>query len=106
SGQTFRRTCRRQRHRSHALCSGEISMSDSFSLAAYLAQGDFVSHAVAIILIVLSISSWVVIGAKILQIYRQHRQSAQLDKNIRHASYVDDGLNTIPPAMPFAFAAH
>ena len=80
-------------------------MSESFSIAAYWAQGDFVSHAVAIILIVLSISSWAVIGAKSLQIYRLRRQSAPLVESFWQASNFEDGLIRIAPAEPFAFVA-
>lgn len=80
-------------------------MSDSFSLAAYWDQGDFVSHAVSIILIILSISSWAVIAAKSWQIMRLRRQAGHLVESFWQASNFEDGLLRIRDAEPFAFVA-
>ena len=80
-------------------------MSESFSLSAYWAQGDFVSHAVAVILIILSIASWAVIAAKSWQIFRLRRQAGQLVESFWQASNFEDGLIRIAPAEPFAFVA-
>ena len=80
-------------------------MSDSFNLSAYWAQGDFVSHAVAIILIILSIASWAVIAAKSWQIVRLRRQATELVESFWQASNFEDGLIRIAPAEPFAFVA-
>jgi len=80
-------------------------MSESFSLSGYWAQGDFVSHAVAIILIALSIASWSVIAAKSWQIFRLRRQAGQLVESFWQASNFEDGLIRIAPAEPFAFVA-
>ncbi|HWU85334.1 MAG TPA: MotA/TolQ/ExbB proton channel family protein [Rhodocyclaceae bacterium] len=80
-------------------------MSESFSLSAYWAQGDFVSHAVALILILLSVASWAVIGAKGWQIYRLRRQSGQLVESFWQAANFEDGLIRIQPIAPFAFIA-
>lgn len=80
-------------------------MTESFNLSAYWAQGDFVSHAVAIILIVLSIASWAVIAAKSWQIVRLRRQAGPLVESFWQASNFEDGLIRIAPAEPFAFVA-
>ncbi len=80
-------------------------MSESFNLSAYWAQGDFVSHAVAIILIVLSIASWAIIGAKGWQIFRLRHQSTMLVESFWQAANLEDGLIRITPIAPFAFIA-
>ncbi len=80
-------------------------MSESFSLSGYWAQGDFVSHSVAVILIILSIASWAVIAAKSWQIFRLRRQAGQLVESFWQASNFEDGLIRIAPAEPFAFVA-
>src|SRR4051812_4194631 len=80
-------------------------MSSSFDLGAYWAQGDFVSHAIAIILIFLSITSWSVIAAKGWQLYNLRRQSSQLVESFWQAANFEDGLIRIAPIAPFAFVA-
>lgn len=80
-------------------------MSANFDLATYWAQGDFVSHAVAIILLILSVASWAIIGAKAWQIYRLRHQSGHLVESFWQASNLEDGLIRIAPAAPFAYLA-
>jgi biopolymer transport protein ExbB len=80
-------------------------MSSSFDLSAYWAQGDFVSHAIAIILTLLSITSWSVIAAKGWQLYNLRRQSGLLVESFWQAANFEDGLIRIAPIAPFAFVA-
>lgn len=80
-------------------------MSSSFNLSAYWAQGDFVSHAIAVILMILSVTSWAVIAAKGWQIYRLRHESAQLVESFWQAANLEDGLIRIAPVAPFAYVA-
>ncbi|HTH94678.1 MAG TPA: MotA/TolQ/ExbB proton channel family protein [Rhodocyclaceae bacterium] len=80
-------------------------MSASFDFGSYWTQGDFVSHAVAAILVILSIASWAVIGAKSWQIVSLRRKSSHLVESFWQAANFEDGLIRIEPAAPFAFIA-
>lgn len=80
-------------------------MSSTFSLSGYWVQGDFVSHAVAALLIMLSIASWAIIGAKGWQILRLRRQGSHLVETFWQASNLEDGLLRIATATPFAYIA-
>jgi len=73
-------------------------MNDStFSLARIWAQGDGVSHAVAIMLILMSLASWSVIVVKAWNLLQLRRMSAGA-KQFWHATSFDAGLAALAPA--------
>ena len=73
-------------------------MNDStFSLARIWAQGDGVSHAVAIMLILMSLASWSVIVVKAWNLLQLRRMSAS-SKQFWHATSFDAGLAALAPA--------
>ena len=73
-------------------------MNDStFSLARIWAQGDGVSHAVAIMLVLMSLASWSVIVVKAWNLLQLRRMSAGA-KQFWHATSFDAGLAALAPA--------
>ncbi len=80
-------------------------MSYSFDFATFWAQGDFVTHAVAIFLAGLSILSWSVILAKGWQILRLRHSAPIAAEAFWEASSIADGILRIAPAAPFAVLA-
>ena len=62
-----------------------------FSLSHLWAQGDFVTHAIALILLVMSISSWYVIVTHTLRLMANRRRAAAAH-NFWHAHRFDEGL--------------
>ena len=80
-------------------------MSYSFDFGSFWAQGDFVAHAVAQLLAILSIASWSVILAKGWQIFRLRRTSAQALEAFWEAKSIDDAIGQIATAEPFALLA-
>ena len=80
-------------------------MQYSFDFASFWAQGDFVSHSVALLLGVLSILSWSVIFAKGWQIFRLRSSGMAAVESFWDAASLDDGLQRIAPAAPFALLA-
>ncbi|MBC7683762.1 MAG: hypothetical protein H7176_00865, partial [Bdellovibrionales bacterium] len=57
-----------------------LSASDTpFSISRYWAQGDAISHAVAYLLLAMSLVSWFLILSKGLSLYRVRRAAPALD---------------------------
>jgi biopolymer transport protein ExbB len=77
-------------------------MHTTMGLAHVWAQGDFVTRAVALILLGMSVASWLVILTKALNL-RRHRQQARQAEAFWHASDFDDGLRQLgdAPDNPF-----
>lgn len=80
-------------------------MSYSFDFGSFWAQGDFVAHAVALLLAALSITSWSVILAKGWQIFHLRRTSPQALKAFWDASSIHEAIVKVEDAEPFALLA-
>ncbi|RTL50411.1 MAG: MotA/TolQ/ExbB proton channel family protein [Rhodocyclaceae bacterium] len=80
-------------------------MPYSFDFGGFWAQGDFVAHAVALLLAVLSIASWSVILAKGWQIFRLRQSSPQALEAFWEATSLDDAMDKVEAAAPFALLA-
>jgi biopolymer transport protein ExbB len=69
-------------------------METQFGLAHVWSQGDWVTRAVAVILLGMSLASWLVILIKVLDL-RTHRQQAQGSEAFWHATDFEDGLRQL-----------
>jgi biopolymer transport protein ExbB len=69
-------------------------METQFGLAHVWSQGDWVTRAVALILLGMSLTSWLVIAIKALDL-RQHRAHARQCHAFWHAPHVDAGLQAL-----------
>ena len=70
---------------------------NTFSIGQIWAQGDGVSHAVAIILVVMSLASWSVILVKAWGLMQLRRMSAGA-KKFWHTTSFDEGMAALSPA--------
>lgn len=68
-----------------------------FDLARIWAQGDAVSHGVALLLLLMSLASWSVILAKAVQLMRLRRMGRSA-RGFWHATSVEAGLASLLPA--------
>ena len=77
-------------------------MESQFGIANVWVQGDFVTRAVAIILLAMSLASWVVILIKALDImkFKKHRRTAQ---DFWHSSDLSSGLDKLGSDMQNPF---
>ena len=77
-------------------------MEAQFGLAHVWQQGDWVTRTVAVILLAMSLASWIVIIIKALDLRRFMRQSRSIE-SFWHAADFADGLNKLgtDPANPF-----
>ena len=77
-------------------------MNPDFGLAHLWNQGDLVTKGVAILLLGMSLASWMVIIVKALDIRRHQREARQIE-SFWHAADFADGLNKLgtDPANPF-----
>ena len=77
-------------------------MESGFGLAHLWAQGDFVTRGVALLLLGMSVATWMVIVVKALNLRRHARESRQIE-SFWHATDFADGLNKLgtDPANPF-----
>jgi biopolymer transport protein ExbB len=77
-------------------------MNTEFGLAHLWANSDIVIKAVAVLLLVMSVASWMVIILKGLDLRRYSRQSRQIE-SFWHAADFADGLNKLgtDPSNPF-----
>jgi biopolymer transport protein ExbB len=69
-------------------------METQFGLAHVWSQGDWVTRAVAVILLGMSLASWLVILIKLLDL-RTHRAQAQAAETFWHATDFEDGLGQL-----------
>jgi biopolymer transport protein ExbB len=77
-------------------------MESQFGLAHLWAQGDLVTKGVAILLLVMSLASWMVIIVKALDL-RRHSAQARQTESFWHSADFADGLNKLgnDPSNPF-----
>ena len=77
-------------------------MDTQFGIANVWIQGDFVTRAVAVLLLGMSLASWIVILIKALDIVR-FKKSAQAVTTFWHSDDLADGLNRLgnDPSNPF-----
>jgi biopolymer transport protein ExbB len=77
-------------------------MNPDFGLAHLWSQGDIVTRAVALLLLGMSLASWMVIIIKALDLRRHARQARQIE-SFWHAADFADGLNKLgtDPNNPF-----
>jgi biopolymer transport protein ExbB len=69
-------------------------MNTEFGLAHLWAQGDVVTRAVAVLLLAMSLASWIVIITKALDLRRHARQARQIE-SFWHAADFADGLSKL-----------
>ena len=81
-------------------------MESQFGIAHVWAQGDFVTRSVAILLLLMSIASWVVIIVKALALVKFKKQARQA-KDFWHSADFGSGLSKLDtdPANPFRYMA-
>jgi biopolymer transport protein ExbB len=77
-------------------------MNSEFGLAHLWSQGDFVTRAVAVLLLGMSFASWMVIIVKALDL-RRHAAQARHIESFWHAADFADGLNKLgtDPSNPY-----
>jgi biopolymer transport protein ExbB len=77
-------------------------MNADFGLAHLWSQGDIVTKGVAVLLLAMSVASWMVIILKVLDLRRYMGQSRRIE-SFWHAADFADGLNKLgtDPANPF-----
>ena len=76
-------------------------MQTTFNLADIWARGDFVSHCVAVILLIMSVMSWVLILYGVIRHVRLRRQQAAV-RSFWKADGIDAGISALPdPASPW-----
>ncbi len=77
-------------------------MNTELGLAHLWSQGDIVTKGVAILLLLMSVASWIVIILKALDLQRYARQARSIE-SFWHAADFADGLNKLgtDPANPF-----
>jgi biopolymer transport protein ExbB len=77
-------------------------MNADFGLAHLWSQGDIVTKGVAVLLLAMSVASWMVIILKVLDLRRYMSQSRRIE-SFWHAADFADGLNKLgtDPANPF-----
>jgi biopolymer transport protein ExbB len=73
-------------------------MNNPYGLANLWQQGDFVTRAVALMLLAMSILSWFVIVLKALQLMRLRRQAAVAGDQFWHSKSLDAGMNLLAPS--------
>ena len=71
-------------------------METQFGLSHVWSQGDWVIRTVALILLAMSVASWVVIALKALNL-RRHRAQARAVDNFWHSKDFAEGLNKLGP---------
>lgn len=77
-------------------------MQASFNFTTFWNQGDAVSHGVALLLLLLSVASWAVILGKGWHLWHLRRHAPKAQDNFWLAPNLEDGLNRLTPAPPFA----
>ena len=81
-------------------------MENQFGIAHVWAQGDFVTRSVAILLLLMSIASWVVIIVKTIALVKYKKQARQA-KDFWHSADFGAGLSKLDtdPSNPFRYMA-
>ncbi len=76
-------------------------MQTTFNLADIWTRGDLVSHCVAVILLIMSVMSWVLILYGVIRHVRLSRQQAAV-RSFWKADGIDAGISALPdPASPW-----
>ena len=70
-------------------------MNNPYGIAAMLEQGDAVTLAIAIALLLMSVISWTVMTVKTVQLMRLRRLAGNVNHQFWHAHSFDDALKTI-----------
>ncbi len=73
-------------------------MNETYGMSHFWQQGDWVSHAVALFLLAMSIVSWVVIVYKALVFWRLRQQQRRVAEYFWHSKNFAEGLNTLGQA--------
>ena len=81
-------------------------MNSQFGIANVWVQGDFVTRAVAILLVCMSLASWIVIILKALDIWR-FKKNARVARDFWHSEDVAAGMTKLgsDPSNPFRILA-
>src|SRR4051794_7538956 len=84
------------------LCWSSEKMNTQFGLANLWSQGDIVTRGVALLLLAMSLSTWIVIVVKALDL-RKFAVQARATESFWHASDFADGLSKLgtDPGNPF-----
>lgn len=70
-------------------------MNETYGMSHFWQQGDWVSHAVALFLLAMSIVSWVVIVYKALVFWRLRQQQRRVAEHFWHSKTFAEGLNAL-----------
>ncbi len=70
-------------------------MNTTYGMSHFWQQGDWVSHAVALFLLAMSIVSWVVIVYKALVFWRLRQQQRRVAEHFWHSKTFAEGLNAL-----------
>ncbi|WP_219211873.1 MotA/TolQ/ExbB proton channel family protein [Variovorax boronicumulans] len=83
----------------------QASVSNPYGLDALWAQGDLVSKATLVILVILSAASWYVIATKLYEQQKLRSHAKQARKNFWNAGGVEQATQTLNPNGAFHFIA-
>ncbi|MDM0087212.1 MULTISPECIES: MotA/TolQ/ExbB proton channel family protein [unclassified Variovorax] len=83
----------------------QASVSNPYGLDALWAQGDLVSKATLVILVILSAASWYVIATKLYEQQKLRSHAKQARKNFWNAGGVEQATQALTPHGAFRFIA-
>ncbi|MDO8608026.1 MAG: MotA/TolQ/ExbB proton channel family protein [Phaeospirillum sp.] len=89
----------------HAPTAGDVHVNNPYGLDALWAQGDFVSRGTLVLLALMSMASWYILAAKLIEQFRLMRQAKAAGATFWKARSVADGVATLAEASPFRFLA-
>jgi biopolymer transport protein ExbB len=79
--------------------------ANPYGLAALWAQGDIVSRATIVLLVIMSLASWYVLVAKLLAQSRMGGQGRVANERFWKADTVQQGAEALQPGSPYRFIA-
>ena len=85
--------------------SGAEKETNPYGLASLWTQSDLVAKLVLLLLVVMSMGSWYVIVAKLIEQSRMKAQAKRADAEFWSADTVRAGTDKLPPGSPFRFIA-
>lgn len=81
-----------------------VAVKNPYGFVALWKGGDFVSHGIIIILLIMSMGSWYITFTKLFEQFRLLRQ-AKKTKQFWAAPNVQEGINLLKPGSPFRYIA-
>ena len=80
-------------------------VANPYGLAALWAQGDWVSRATLLVMVIMSIGSWYIIVTKVFEQRRLMTSAEAAARSFWSAGSVNDGIATLDPGSAFRFMA-